>query len=173
MLDIVLGAQWGDEGKGRMVDLLAAKADYVARFAGGDNAGHTVTVGSQTFKLHLVPSGVIHPHAIAVMGNGMVINPEGLLKEMETLEAGGVQISPDRLRISHAAHLIPPGHRALDEAQENARGAASIGTTLRGIGPAYTDKVARRGLRAGEMRDPERFGDALVEHIDAVNRRFM
>ena len=171
MLDIVIGAQWGDEGKGRMVDLLAAQAEFVARFAGGDNAGHTVTVGPQTFKLHLVPSGVVQPHATAMMGNGMVINPKALLGEMETLRQGGISITPDRLRISHAAHLITPGHQALDEAQESARGAGLIGTTLRGIGPAYTDKVARRGLRVGEMRTPEQFGDAVVDHIETVNRR--
>ncbi|MCK4724997.1 MAG: adenylosuccinate synthetase, partial [Anaerolineales bacterium] len=146
-LDIIVGAQWGDEGKGRMVDLLAAKADYVARFNGGDNAGHTVTVKDNTFKLHVVPSGIIHPHTISVIGNGVVLNPRTLLEEITTLLDAGVEVTPQRLRISHAAHLITPAHRALDSAQEAARGKDAIGTTMRGIGPAYTDKVARRGLR--------------------------
>ena len=135
-LDIIIGTQWGDEGKGRIVDLLAAKADFVARYSGGDNAGHTVTVGDQTYKLHLIPSGIVHEHTTGIMGNGMVINPATLLDEMSRLRAGGVQITPKRLRISYAAHLISPAHRALDAAQEKARGREQIGTTLRGIGPA-------------------------------------
>lgn len=170
-LDIVIGAQWGDEGKGRMVDLLSAQADYVARFSGGDNAGHTVTVGEQTFKLHLVPSGLIHPHTVGALGNGMVINPATLLDEIDRLEKAGIDISPARLRISHAAHLITPAHIALDAAQEAARGAASLGTTLRGIGPAYTDKTARRGLRANALLDPEALGDAVEAHIRGANQR--
>jgi adenylosuccinate synthase len=171
MLDIVIGAQWGDEGKGRLVDLLAAQADYVARFSGGDNAGHTVTVGSQILKLHLVPSGLIQPRPVGVLGNGMVINPETLLDEMDMLQQSGIDLSPARLRISYAAHIITPGHRALDAAQEAARGRASIGTTLRGIGPAYTDKVSRQGLRIGQMLAPAAFADALRTHIAAVNRQ--
>ena len=170
-LDIVVGAQWGDEGKGRMVDLLASEADYVARFSGGDNAGHTVTVGAQTFKLHLVPSGLIQPHTVGALGNGMVINPATLLDEIDMLAAAGIAVPPARLRISHAAHLITPAHIALDAAQETARGAGSIGTTLRGIGPAYTDKTARQGLRVGAMLSPEALGDAVEAHIKAANRR--
>ncbi len=169
-LQIIVGAQWGDEGKGRIVDLLAAQADVVARYNGGDNAGHTVTAGAQTFKLHLVPSGVIHPHPVAVLGNGMVVNPATLLHEMETLHAAGVSITPERLRISYAAHLITPGHRALDHAQEQARGQAQIGTTGRGIGPAYTDKTTRRGLRVQEMLDPNSFALKLAAHVAEVNR---
>ncbi|MEW6241225.1 MAG: adenylosuccinate synthetase, partial [Chloroflexota bacterium] len=115
-LNIVVGAQWGDEGKGRIVDYLAAGADYVARYNGGDNAGHTVTVGSQIFKLHLIPSGIVHPHVTAVLGNGMVINPRTLLDEMTALRHAGVSISPQRLRISPSAHLITPAHQALDKA---------------------------------------------------------
>lgn len=170
-LDIIVGAQWGDEGKGRIVDLLSAQADYVARYNGGDNAGHTVTVGNQTFKLHLIPSGVIHPHTIGAIGNGVVINPAILLAEMESVRAAGVPLTPDRLRISYAAHLITPGHIALDAAQEAARGAGAIGTTLRGIGPAYTDKVARTGIRVGQMLDLETFADAVQTHILSVNQR--
>ena len=170
-LDIIVGAQWGDEGKGRIVDLLSAQADYVARYNGGDNAGHTVTVSERTFKLHLVPSGVIHPHTIGAIGNGVVVNPAILLSEIESVRAAGVPLSSDRLRISYAAHLITPGHIALDAAQEAARGAGAIGTTLRGIGPAYTDKVARSGIRMGQMLDLETFGDAIQMHILSVNHR--
>lgn len=168
-LDIVVGTQWGDEGKGRIVDLLSAAADYVARYNGGDNAGHTVTVGSQTFRLHLIPSGVVHPHTIGIIGNGVVINPQVLLKEMETLRAAGIDINPQRLRISHAAHLITPAHRALDAAQEKARAKGQLGTTLRGIGPAYASKVARQGLRMSAMLDLEEFCDAISHHIKEVN----
>lgn len=168
-LDIIVGAQWGDEGKGRVVDRLAKGADFVARYNGGDNAGHTVTVGSQTFKLHLIPSGVIHPHTIGVIGNGVVVNPAVLLSEMETLRAAGIGVSPERLRISYAAHLITPAHRALDGAQEAARGQAKIGTTLRGIGPAYTDKVARSGLRMEMMLSLEDLGDAVLAQVKTTN----
>ncbi len=170
-LDIIVGAQWGDEGKGRMVDLLSAQADYVARFNGGDNAGHTVTVGDRTFKLHLIPSGIIHPHTIGAIGNGVVINPVTLFSEIDSLRSAGVEVNPARLAVSYAAHLITPGHRALDAAQEAARGRGAIGTTLRGIGPAYSDKVARSGIRLGQMLDLEVFREAMLSHIQAVNQR--
>ena len=168
-LDIVIGTQWGDEGKGRIVDLLAAQANFVARFNGGDNAGHTVTVGTKTFKLHLIPSGVIHPHTIGVMGNGMVFNPATFLNEIDMLQNAGVEVSPKRLQISYAAHLITPGHRALDHAQEVARGQEQIGTTGRGIGPAYTAKVARNGLRMEDMLDTVSFVGKIQHHIEEVN----
>ncbi|MDD5369378.1 MAG: adenylosuccinate synthase [Anaerolineaceae bacterium] len=170
-LQIIVGAQWGDEGKGRIVDLLSEKADLVARYNGGDNAGHTVTAGGQTFKLHLIPSGVIHPHTLAIMGNGMVINPATLLQEMTTLREANVDLSAQRLRISYAAHLITPGDRALDLAQEQARGSGQIGTTGRGIGPAYTDKAARLGLRMQDMLDPNAFMGKLGAHVENVNRQ--
>lgn len=169
-LDILVGAQWGDEGKGRIVDLMAAQADVVARFNGGDNAGHTVTVRDHVFKLHLLPSGLIHPHTLCVIGNGVVVNPEVLLAEMETLQKAGVVINPDRLQISLAAHLITPAHLALDNVLEISRGLEKIGTTLRGIGPAYTDKVARRGLRLGQMLNIDAFMTTLEAHIDASNQ---
>ncbi len=169
-LDIVIGTQWGDEGKGRIVDLLAAKADVVARFNGGDNAGHTVTVGNHTFKLHLIPSGIIHPHTICVLGNGMVFNPVTFLHEIEMLQSAGVNVEPSRLRISHAAHLITPAHRALDQAQEIDRGKEQIGTTGRGIGPAYTEKTARNGLRMEDMLNATEFQHKMVRHVDAINR---
>ena len=169
-LDSVVGTQWGDEGKGRIVDLLSAQANVVARFNGGDNAGHTVTVGKQTFKLHLVPSGIIHPHTLGIIGNGVVVNPETLLAEIEMLRSYGIRIDETRLRLSHAAHLITPAHRALDKAQEMSRGRGLIGTTGRGIGPAYTDKAARTGLRLEDMLDANAFYEKLVDHVHETNR---
>jgi len=168
-LQIIVGAQWGDEGKGRIVDWFAADADLVARFNGGDNAGHSVTVGSQLFKLHLVPSGIIHSKPVAILGNGMVINPESLLKEIDMLQGLGVEISPRRMRLSHAAHLITPAHRALDAALEAQRGKGNIGTTGRGIGPAYTDKAARTNLRVADLLAPD-FVEKLGSHIEAANK---
>jgi adenylosuccinate synthase len=169
-LDIIVGTQWGDEGKGRIVDLLSAQAEIVARFNGGDNAGHTVTVGQQTFKLHLIPSGIIHSHTVGVIGSGLVVNPETLLAEMEMLRGYGVHVDENRLRLSHAAHLLTPAHRALDKAQEIARGKGSIGTTGRGIGPAYTDKAARSGIRLEDFCDENRLREKLGLHIEQVNQ---
>ncbi|HJW90558.1 MAG TPA: adenylosuccinate synthase, partial [Anaerolineales bacterium] len=169
-LDIIVGTQWGDEGKGRVVDLLSAQADFVARYNGGDNAGHTVTVGEKTFRLHLIPSGMIHPGPVGVIGNGVVVNPQVLLGEIEALRQAGLEVSPYRLRLSHAAHLITPAHRALDAAQEAARGGGKIGTTLRGIGPAYASKTARRGLRMADMLEKEAFARALSAHVLEVNQ---
>jgi adenylosuccinate synthase len=165
---IVVGAQWGDEGKGRVVDLLSEKADIVARYNGGDNAGHTVTLEKQTFKLHLIPSGIIHPQTLAMLGNGVVINPCSLLAEMETLRTAGLIINEQRLRLSYAAHLITPAHRALDAAQEAWRGSSSIGTTGRGIGPAYTDRAARQGLRLGDILK-NGFEERFQQHLQAAN----
>ncbi len=150
-ITVILGAQWGDEGKGKITDLLAAQANIVARFGGGDNAGHTVTVGTERFALHLIPSGILYPRVTCLLGGGMVVNPKKLLAEMDGLEARGVDVSPARLKLSGRAHLIMPYHIALDGAAEGARGGAAIGTTKRGIGPAYTDKAARSGIRAQEM----------------------
>ncbi len=169
-LKILVGTQWGDEGKGRIVDLLSAQSDYVARFNGGDNAGHTVTVASNTFKLHLVPSGIIHPHTIGVLGNGLVINPQSLLVEIEMLRNAGIEINPQRLKLSFGAHLITPGHIALDKAREVARGNSKIGTTGRGIGPAYTDKATRSGLRMLDLLDSADLNQKLQAHFDQVNR---
>jgi adenylosuccinate synthase len=164
-IDIVVGAQWGDEGKGRVVDLLSENSDLVARFNGGDNAGHTVTVGEKIFKLHVVPSGMIHPHTIGVLGCGMVLNPHTLLEEMAMLKDSAIEITPERLWISDAAHLITPAHRLLDRAQDAALGKEQIGTTGRGIGPTYVDKAARCGLRAGEILDPEHFAERVQAHF--------
>lgn len=160
---VLVGAQWGDEGKGRVVDWLASEADGVARYAGGDNAGHTVIVGEREFKLHLVPSGVIRPGVRCILGSGMVINPLRMIEELDMLAGQGVDISPDRIHLSSRAHIITPGHLALDGASERARGSESIGTTRRGIGLAYTDKATRVGILAGAMRDPDGFADAVRE----------
>jgi adenylosuccinate synthase len=168
-LQIIIGAQWGDEGKGRIVDWFASGADFTARYNGGDNAGHTVTVGSQIYKLHLIPSGIIHPQVIAALGNGMVVNPRTLLDEMDMLRKAGVQVNSRRLRLSYAAHLITPAHQALDRALEAARGKDNIGTTGRGIGPAYTDKAARRGLRAADLLSPD-FYERIGDHVAETNR---
>jgi adenylosuccinate synthase len=168
-LQLIIGAQWGDEGKGRIVDWFAAQADICARYNGGDNAGHTVTVGNKIYKLHLIPSGIVHPQIVAMLGNGMVVNPGTLLEEMNLLRQTGISVSPERLRISHAAHLITPAHQALDKALEAARGKGNLGTTGRGIGPAYTDKAARRGLRVGDMLNPD-FCNRMRDHIIEANR---
>ncbi|MGD0707189.1 MAG: adenylosuccinate synthase [Anaerolineaceae bacterium] len=169
-LDIVVGAQWGDEGKGRVVDLLSEESQVVARYNGGDNAGHTVTVGEHIYKLHVIPSGIIHPGTIGVMGSGMVLNPQALVEEMQMLHAAGVSITPERLWISDALQLITPAHRLLDRAQDAALGKAQIGTTGRGIGPAYVDKASRHGLRAGEILDAADFESRVGDHFEETNK---
>ena len=151
----VVGAQWGDEGKGKIVDVLAEQATIVARFQGGANAGHTVRVGEDEFILHLIPSGILNPDARCLIGNGVVLDPWVFAREMGTLRERGVDLD-GRLGVSRRAHLVLPYHRLLDAAQEDSRGAAKIGTTGRGIGPAYRDKVARTGLRVGDLRDVDR-----------------
>lgn len=168
-LNIIIGAQWGDEGKGHITDLLASQAAVVARYSGGDNAGHTVAIGDEVFKLHLIPSGIIHPHVLCLIGNGAVVNPAVMLREMEGLAARGVDVSADRLKLSMQAHLITPGHIALDRAHEQQRGKEAIGTTLRGIGPAYTDKARRTGLRAELLADPEAMTASIIAHIEEKN----
>lgn len=169
-ITIIIGAQWGDEGKGRVVDWLAASADIVARYAGGDNAGHTVARAGDVYKLHLIPSGILHRDVVSVMGNGMVINPVNLLREIRSLRALGVEITPERLVISSRAHIITPAHVALDQAKERSLGEAKIGTTLRGIGPAYLDKTGRAGIRTGDMLlDVEVFAERLADAIERTN----
>jgi len=164
---VVLGAQWGDEGKGRIVDLLAADAHVVARYQGGHNAGHTVVVAGQTLKLHQIPSGITRPGILCVIGNGTVVEPLSLVAEMDELARLGFDLGA--LRISRAAHLILPYHQALDQAQELRRGSQAIGTTGRGIGPAYTDKAARVGLRAEELMHFDRFAARFREAAAAKN----
>jgi adenylosuccinate synthase len=169
-ITVILGAQWGDEGKGKITDLLAAEAEVVARYSGGDNAGHTVTVGTERFALHLIPSGILLPGVQCLLGGGMVVNPKKLLAEMDGLAARGVDVSPQRLKLSGLAHLIMPYHIALDGASEAALGRSAIGTTQRGIGPAYTDKAARTGIRAQEMlHPPDQFAQHIREQVAAKN----
>jgi len=168
---VVVGTQWGDEGKGRVVDGLAQKADVVARFNGGDNAGHTVVAEGHTLKLHLVPSGALHSELTLLIGAGVVVNPEQLVSEMDELSSLGIDVSSSRLKMSAAAHLILPTHRALDGAREASRGEDAIGTTKRGIGPTYADKAARVNVRAGEMIDPDRFASRIAERVEDHNRR--
>jgi adenylosuccinate synthase len=166
---VLVGAQWGDEGKGRVADWLAHESDVMARYAGGDNAGHTVIVGERKFKLHLVPSGVVHPRVRCIMGSGMVINPLRLVAELDMLAGQGVDVSPGRIHLSTRAHVITPGHMELDGAADRARGDQAIGTTQRGIGLAYTDKATRIGLLTGEMLNPEQFADAVQRSIGLAN----
>jgi adenylosuccinate synthase len=168
---VVVGTQWGDEGKGRVVDGLAHEVDIVARFNGGDNAGHTVVAEGHTLKLHLIPSGVLYPRLTLLIGAGVVINPEILVSGMDQVSSIGVDVGPARLKVSAAAHIILPTHRALDGAREAARGKGAIGTTKRGIGPTYANKAARVNLRAGEMGDPERFAERVFERMEEHNRQ--
>ena len=160
----VIGAQWGDEGKGKIIDFLAEKAAIIARYSGGNNAGHTVINDAGTFKLHLVPSGICWPHTMNVIGNGVVVDPEVLLKEISENN-----LDPSRLAVSDRAHLIMPYHVVLDRLEEAKRGHAAIGTTGRGVGPAYVDKVARQGLRVGELLDPEELALRLPEIVAFKN----
>ena len=168
-LTIIVGTQWGDEAKGKITDLLAQDADVVARYNGGDNAGHTIAHEGRTFKLHLVPSGILNACCQLRIGNGVVVNPQILLDEIDELTAAGIDLSPCRLKLSDRAHLIMPYHRALDGAAERARGDSQIGTTRRGIGPVYADKAARYGLRAGDMLEPD-FSQRVREAVAAQNK---
>jgi adenylosuccinate synthase len=165
---VVLGTQWGDEGKGKIVDLLTDQASAVVRFQGGHNAGHTLVIDGETTVLHLIPSGILRENVQCLIGNGVVLSPEALLKEMGELEAKGVPVR-ERLKISPACPLILPYHVALDQAREAKRGNEKIGTTGRGIGPAYEDKVARRGVRLGDLQDEQRFTRRLKEVMEYHN----
>ncbi len=163
---VVVGAQWGDEGKGKITDLLAERADVVVRYAGGNNAGHTVIVGDRLLKLHLVPSGILYPGTLCVIGNGCVVDPPALLAELDDLAAQGLDISG--LRLSLLAHVIMPWHKIVDGAEERRR-AQKIGTTGKGIGPAYADKVARVGFRVMDLLHPTWFGSLLAERLTLIN----
>ena len=170
---VVIGSQWGDEGKGKIVDWLSERADVVVRFQGGHNAGHTLVIDGVTYKLHLVPSGVVRPGKLAMIGNGVVIDPWALLDEIDTIRAQAVTITPENLRIAENAPLVLPLHVELDMAREKALGEAKIGTTGRGIGPAYEDKVARRAIRMGDLAEPEVLGqriEKLLTHHNALRR---
>jgi adenylosuccinate synthase len=170
---VVIGSQWGDEGKGKIVDLLTEKADMVVRFQGGNNSGHTLVVEGETYALHLVPSGILHPGKKGLIAGGVVVDPDVLLEEMDQLRARGVALSPDNLMVSERAHIIMPYHRLLDQAREARLGEGRLGTTGRGIGPAYEDKAARIGLRMGDLRDLDFFrgraAKALLEKNHLLN----
>jgi adenylosuccinate synthase len=165
---VVVGAQWGDEGKGKIVDWLSERANIVVRFQGGHNAGHTLVVDGRTYKLSLLPSGIVRPEKKSIIGNGVVLNPWALLEEVETLQGQGINISPKNLSIAENVSLILPLHSRLDKAREEAAGSTKIGTTGRGIGPAYEDKVGRRAIRIGDLSDPdilkERINNLLLHH---------
>ena len=170
----VIGAQWGDEGKGKVVDWLASRADVVVRFQGGHNAGHTLVVGNQTYKLSLLPSGLVRGK-LCLIGNGVVIDPEALLAEIARVRGQGLKVSPEILRVADNATLILPFHPALDKAREAARGDAKIGTTGRGIGPAYEDRVARRAIRVADLAEPETLSrklEELLRHYNTLLREF-
>jgi adenylosuccinate synthase len=166
---VVLGAQWGDEGKGKIVDLMTPHFSIVARYQGGHNAGHTVYVGGKKFVLHLVPSGILHPGVTCIIGNGVVIDPQALFAEIEELARLGIDVG-DRLLISEKAHLILPYHRELDVLSEARRGERKIGTTSRGIGPAYEDKIGRRGIRVCDLVDTKALADEVRANVDARNQ---
>ena len=166
---VVIGAQWGDEGKGKVVDLLASRADMVVRFQGGNNAGHTLVVNGEQTICHLIPSGILHKEKKCLIGNGVVVDPEVLLEEIERLTSKGISISPENLSLSEKAHLIMPYHQAIDAASEAAKGKDKIGTTGRGIGPCYEDKVGRRGVRAIDLFDPEILADKIQANLKEKN----
>jgi adenylosuccinate synthase len=166
---IIIGAQWGDEGKGKIVDLLAEQVNCVVRFQGGNNAGHTLVVGGRKFILHLIPSGILHPGRMCLIGNGVVIDPAVLLKEMDSLNGAGLSVTPQNLMISRYAHVIMPYHQALDLAREARKGEAKIGTTGRGIGPCYEDRAGRSGIRVHDLFDEDAFRHKLAVNLEEKN----
>src|SRR4051794_19967014 len=170
MIIVIIGAQWGDEGKGKVVDLLADRFDIVARYQGGHNAGHSVYVGDKAFVLRLLPSGIIHPDKTCVLGNGMVIDPKAFFEDVDQISEKGISVTPERLKVSSRAHLIMPYHRALDHTSEERLGNEKIGTTLRGIGPAYEDKAGRRGIRVADAMSPELLKLRIERNLEEANR---
>src|SRR5215470_14956420 len=170
MVIAVIGAQWGDEGKGKIVDLLSERFDIVVRYQGGHNAGHSVQIGDRSFVLHLLPSGIVHEGKTCVLGNGMVIDPKAFFEEADRLMAQGISVTPERVKVSSRAHLILPYHRALDHTSEERLGNEKVGTTLRGIGPAYEDKAGRRGLRVADALVPEVLRSRIERNLEDANR---
>ena len=166
---VVVGTQWGDEGKGKVVDLLTAKLDLVVRFQGGNNAGHTLVVDGKQFIFHIIPSGILYENKKCLIGNGLVVDPAVLLEEIENLKKNGILISPERLSLSEKAHIIMPYHKAIDLAKEAAKGKAKIGTTGRGIGPCYEDKISRTGVRAVDLTEPEILEEKIRENLKEKN----
>lgn len=167
---VVTGAQWGDEGKGKITDFLAEKADVVVRYQGGNNAGHTVEVDDKKYKLHLIPSGILYDNALCLIGNGVVIDPEALIEEMDYLKNKGIKINPKKLLISDRAHLIMPYHKVIDSVCEKSRGKGDIGTTGKGIGPCYTDKHERSGIRVCDLMHEDVFKEKLKQNIEIKNK---
>ena len=167
---VVLGAQWGDEGKGKMTDSLAEEAEVIVRFQGGNNAGHTVEVGDKQYKLHLIPSGILYDNKLNIIGNGVVVDPKALFTEIDYLEGEGVKVTPEKLIVSDRAHVIMPYHKILDKLKEKARGKNDIGTTGKGIGPCYTDKFERSGIRVCDLIKENIFKEKLKENIDSKNK---
>jgi adenylosuccinate synthase len=165
---VIVGAQWGDEGKGKIVDFLSEKADVIARYQGGNNAGHTVVVNNEKFILHLIPSGILRKGKTCIIGNGVVVDPESLIEEIEKLKGRGVKIDKNLL-LSKNAHLIMPYHKAIDRESERCRGKKNIGTTGRGIGPAYADKMARRGIKVADLLHPQTFREKLSVNLPDIN----
>ena len=159
---VVIGSQWGDEGKGKIVDWLSDKADVIVRFQGGHNAGHTIVVDNKNYKLNLLPSGIVRKNKISIIGNGVVIDPWALLNEIKNMENQGIKISDENLYIAENANLILPFHKELDEIREDAKDTDNIGTTRRGIGPAYEDKVGRRGIRVVDLNDETNLSKKLM-----------
>lgn len=170
MIIVIIGAQWGDEGKGKVVDLLADRFDIVSRYQGGHNAGHSVYVGDKAFVLRLLPSGIIHETSTCVLGNGMVIDPKAFFEEVDQMASQGISITPERLKVSSRAHLIMPYHKALDHTSEERLGNEKIGTTLRGIGPAYEDKAGRRGIRVADALSPDVLKTRVERNLEEANR---
>ncbi|RME26333.1 MAG: adenylosuccinate synthetase, partial [Candidatus Zixiibacteriota bacterium] len=168
---VVVGCQWGDEGKGKIVDLLAADADIIARFQGGANAGHTIHVGDTRYVLHLIPSGILHADKICYIGNGVVLDPIGFKEELDFLTAKGIDYA-GRIFVSPASNLVLPYHKLIDAVEEETRGTGSLGTTKRGIGPAYVDKVARNGIRVADLFAPERLKKRL-EYQRVIKARYL
>ncbi|MFC4077257.1 adenylosuccinate synthase [Salinithrix halophila] len=165
---VIVGTQWGDEGKGKITDFLAEKAEVVSRYQGGNNAGHTIVFGGKRYKLHLIPSGIFYPEKICVLGNGMVLHPQALVEELAYLRSHGV--STQNLRISDRSHVIMPYHIKLDKAEESRKGTGKIGTTGKGIGPAYMDKAARTGIRISDLLDRDLFAEKLQQNLKEKNR---
>ena len=165
---VIVGTQWGDEGKGKIVDLLAEHAHLVVRFQGGNNAGHTMVVAGEQFICHLIPSGILQDKT-CIIGNGVVVDPAVLLEEMENLSNRGINVGMDRLKISERAHVIMPYHRSVEQAREQFKGDKKIGTTGRGIGPAYEDKATRRGIRFVDLLDPDGFAEKVTTILDEKN----
>lgn len=169
---LIIGTQWGDEGKGKIVDFLVPAFDIIARYQGGHNAGHTVYLDGHKIVLHLIPSGILHPDKICLIGNGLVVSPQAFFQEIDNLKTLGIQVTPNRLLVSRSAQVIMPYHPLLEKIAEESRGQKKIGTTLRGIGPCYEDKAARWGIRVGDLLEPEILREKIQDNLSLKNKYF-